>query len=178
VRGVATAMEALQPSLVRDAAVGVRRKDRFRRRNAAYLRQGEWFFVPMPGLVVPDAAVLHDEPLTRGAGAKPHVLSEAHRRGGDTVRVSHEYPAGLTDREFARLPLNERRHGRWARMVRDPELYARGRVRHADHATIELRGWHRVLMNTENEAMAMSYVQHRRRRLQRRRHHAPVVERS
>ena len=29
------------------------------------------------------------------------------------------------------------------------------RVRHADHATIALPGWHRVLMNTENQSKAM-----------------------
>jgi hypothetical protein len=43
-------------------------------------------------------------------------------------------------------------------MVRDPELFARGTVRHPDHATIELNGWHRVVMNTENRARAMRHV--------------------
>jgi hypothetical protein len=42
--------------------------------------------------------------------------------------------------------------------VRDPELYARGSVHHPDHATIELHGWHRVLMNTEQGARAMRHV--------------------
>jgi hypothetical protein len=44
------------------------------------------------------------------------------------------------------------------RMVRDPELYAKGAVRHPDHNTIVLRGWHRVLMNTEQGARAMRHV--------------------
>ena len=43
-------------------------------------------------------------------------------------------------------------------MTRDPELYARGAVRHPDHATIVLRGWHRVVMNTEQSARAMQHV--------------------
>jgi hypothetical protein len=43
-------------------------------------------------------------------------------------------------------------------MVRDPEVYAQGAVRHPDHATIRLHGWHRVLMNTEREARAMRHV--------------------
>jgi hypothetical protein len=34
----------------------------------------------------------------------------------------------------------------------------RPRVRHADHATITLHGWHRVLMNTEGQSKAMSHV--------------------
>jgi hypothetical protein len=43
-------------------------------------------------------------------------------------------------------------------MRRNAGVYVRGHVRHADHATIELHGWHRVLMNTEREAKAMRNV--------------------
>ena len=43
-------------------------------------------------------------------------------------------------------------------MTREPELFARGTVRHPDHATIPLRGWHRVAMNTEQAAKAMRHV--------------------
>ena len=32
--------------------------------------------------------------------------------------------------------------------VRDPELYAKGAVRHPDHGTIDLASWHRVFRNT------------------------------
>jgi len=31
-------------------------------------------------------------------------------------------------------------------------------VRHPDHATIRLAGWHRVLMNTEQGARALRHV--------------------
>jgi hypothetical protein len=34
----------------------------------------------------------------------------------------------------------------------------KGRIRHADHATIALHGWHRVLMNTEGQSKAMKNV--------------------
>jgi hypothetical protein len=34
----------------------------------------------------------------------------------------------------------------------------RGRIRHSDHKTIVLRGWHEVVMNTENESLAMQHV--------------------
>jgi hypothetical protein len=37
-------------------------------------------------------------------------------------------------------------------MRRGAEVYVRGRVWHADHKTVVLHGWHRVHMNTENEA--------------------------
>jgi len=43
-------------------------------------------------------------------------------------------------------------------MTRNPELYAKGTVRHPDHATIVLADWHRVVMNTEQGALAMRHV--------------------
>jgi hypothetical protein len=39
-----------------------------------------------------------------------------------------------------------------------PSQYAKGSVRHPDHNTIVLHGWHRVLMNTEQGARAMRHV--------------------
>jgi hypothetical protein len=43
-------------------------------------------------------------------------------------------------------------------MRRDPDLYVRGAMRHPDHATVVLHGWHRVYLNTESQARAMSHV--------------------
>ena len=43
-------------------------------------------------------------------------------------------------------------------MQRDPTVFVRGAVSHADHATIHLGGWHRVAMNTENQSRAMASV--------------------
>jgi hypothetical protein len=40
-------------------------------------------------------------------------------------------------------------------MQRDPLVYARGTVRHSDHATITLPDWHRVVMNTETQSRSM-----------------------
>ncbi|MGD0860727.1 MAG: hypothetical protein ABR912_15610 [Terracidiphilus sp.] len=37
-------------------------------------------------------------------------------------------------------------------MTRDAEVYARGEVRHRDHKTTDLAGWHRVYMNRERFA--------------------------
>jgi hypothetical protein len=42
--------------------------------------------------------------------------------------------------------------------VRDAAVYVRGRVRHADHRTVVLKGRHRDLMSTENRAAAMRHV--------------------
>ncbi len=156
VTGVASAKDALQPPAVREAVARVRPRDRFRRRNAAYVRQGEWFFLPQWALVVDERDVLRDEPLSRGRG-KDHLLELAFRRGGETVFVNAEHPGGISVAEFELLSPSQQRCG-WRQMVRDPELYAKGSVRHPDHNTIVLHGWHRVLMNTEQGARAMRHV--------------------
>jgi hypothetical protein len=46
----------------------------------------------------------------------------------------------------------------WERRVRDAGVYARGSVRHPDHATIALHEWHRVWMNTENKTRQTANV--------------------
>lgn len=163
--GVATvesAMEALKPAEVRQAQTRRRVKtaDRRRRKTEAYVRQGEWFFLPAPNLKVDERLVLRNEPLSRGPGSKPHILELAYRRGGETVYVCRECPGGVSEAEHARL-LQTRPAARgwnWQVRRRNPELYVKGRVSHADHKTIELREWHRVLMNTESQSAAMSHV--------------------
>jgi len=157
VSGVAAAKAALQPDDVRELVARKRPKDPFRRRNTAYVRQGEWFFVPAAGIDPPAASVLRDEPLTRGRGTA-HVMQFAYRRGGTVVYVNQRHPAGISETRYARLTPDQRRSGSWERLVRDPEVYAKGAVRHPDHATIRLAGWHRVLMNTEQGARAMRHV--------------------
>ena len=159
VTGVVTAKVALQPEAVRELIARVKPKDQFRRRNEVYVRQGEWFFVPAKLLPEPTRAqTLVNEPLSRGAGSKPHVMQFAFRRGGRVVYVNRSYPTGISEAQFARLSPYQRSSGGWTRFVRDPEVYAKGSVRHSDHATIHLATWHRVLMNTEQAARAMRHV--------------------
>jgi hypothetical protein len=153
VTNVETAKAALQPPLVAARARALPRKRRFDRRNEAFVRQGEWFFVPEPRLRVEAWRVLRNEPLARPGGT-PHVLREAFRRGGETVYVRGQRVVSAA--VYARMRDGERRH--YFAMTRDPELFARGTVRHPDHATITLRGWHRVVMNTEHSARAMRHV--------------------
>jgi hypothetical protein len=156
VSGVLTAMESLQPPLVR-SAVGVklkRQKLRLRRRNEAFVRQGEWFFVPAPNLVVPEWLLLRNEPLSRGGGSKPHMCQFAYRTGGTSVWVCGRYPSGVNDAQHAQILAADPKSRRWnwQRMARDPEVYVKGRVWHVDHKTVVLDGWRRVTMNTEREA--------------------------
>jgi len=143
VTGVRTATAALRPALVRDAIERARPKDAFRRRNAAYVRQGEWFFVPAPEVDPPMTLVLFDEPLSRGRG-KAHLMQFAYRRGGQVVWLSRRYPSGISDEQFRRFTHDERRRDNWSQMIRDAEVFAKGAVRHPDHATLVLRGWHRA----------------------------------
>jgi hypothetical protein len=158
VTGVPTAKAALQPAAVQQVVERVKPKDRFRRRNEAYVRQGEWFFVPVALLPEPNPAqVRRNEPLSRGRG-KPHLLQFAFRHGGRIVYVNRRQPTGIVEAAFQRLSREERLRGGWRQFVQDPEVYAKGTVRHPDHATIHLPTWHRVHMNTEQGARAMRHV--------------------
>ena len=158
---VRTSMEALKPVEVRDAQARKRLKfkDRKRRKTAAYIRQGEWFFVPAPDIKPPPELVLRNEPLQRGGG-KAHWVDQLYRKGGETVYVCRRHRNGLKPDKYGKLIARnpEARNWGWQVMKRNPEVYARGGVRHRDHATIGLGDWHRVVMNTETESRAMSNV--------------------
>ena len=160
---VKTAMEALKPTEVKwsEARVGLKAKDGRRRKNRAFVRQGEWFFVPRPNVNPDPKLVIRHEPLSRGAGSKPHMVDEVVRTGGERVYVSHRHPAGLTEDEHARWVARNPQDAKIVRfniMVRNAGVFARGKVRHPDHKTIVLNGWHEVVMNTEHKARAMRHV--------------------
>ena len=158
---VRQAMDALQPAEVRDALSRqhVSSRKRHARKNRAFRRQGEWFFVPEPELVVDEKLVLRQEPLRRGSG-KPHLVEQVFRSGGETVRVCSRHPNGLTEAEYRALLQGHPQAARWAWQVmrRNAGVYARGSVRHADHAVITLPFWHRVVMNTETQTRTMANV--------------------
>ena len=161
VANVKTAFEALQPPAVKHELNRrkVKRKNRNRRRNDAFVRQGEWFFIPVGEREFPEMLVLRNEPLRRGRG-KPHVCEELVRVGGELVYVSPQYSNGLTQAQYQKL-INRKpklRNLQWITQRRNPGVFVRGRVRHADHKTIVLRDWHEVLMNTETQSVAMRHV--------------------
>ena len=157
---VASAKMALKPEQVRtrEKALGLSRKESFRRRNRAFIRQGEWFFVPDASFKAHPLLVLRNEPLSRGNGGKPHWAEECCRSGGEAVYVSGKYATGLTALEYNRLPEEERKHGNFRVMQRDAAVHVRGEIRHPDHETVTLNSWHRVFMNTENRSMAMRFL--------------------
>jgi hypothetical protein len=153
------AMDALKPPKVWDAMYefGVRREDRNLRRTGAFVRQGEWFFIPRHGIKPSEKQVLRYEPIRRGAG-KPHVCEYLYREGGYSVHVCDKFPNGLTNAELHRLPRHIRKAHKWSLMYRDATAYVRGSVTHPDHDTIWLYPWHEVVMNTETQARAMQHV--------------------
>jgi hypothetical protein len=159
---VRQAKEALKPAEVQTAQAHKRLKGkaRSRRRNAAYVRQGEWFFLPAPDMAVDEKLLLQDEPLSRGNGGKPHWADLCYRTVGETVYVCSRYPNGVTEAEYQKIVSgNPKAKGwGWRTMRRNPGVYVKGRIRHADHATITLHGWHRVVMNTEGQSKAMRNV--------------------
>jgi hypothetical protein len=163
VGNIQQAKEALKPPEVQARQVGLNSKERSRRKNAAYVRQGEWFFLPAE-IGEPDPLrVLRHEPLVRGRG-KPHIAESCYREGGETVYVCAKYPNGVDGIEYARIRRLERatkpadRSSGWRIMQREALVYVRGRIKHPDHRTVHLAGWHRVLLNTERNARAMRHV--------------------
>jgi hypothetical protein len=158
---IRTAMEALKPRGVRAAQtrLQVPFRHRNRRRNEAFVRQGEWFFTPTPRFRPGRAVVLHNEPIRRGNG-KPHICEFLCRSGGEVVYVSPQHPNGLPQMQYRRLI--QRNHTlaklQWRMMRRNPDTYVKGRIRHPDHKTVVLADWHWVAMNTESLAPAMRSV--------------------
>jgi len=162
VSNVMKAMEALQPAEVREVVRErvKRSKNRLRRRNEAFVRQGEWFFIPAPEIAVNPGLVLRNEPISRGRGSKPHMCQFLYRTGGELVYVCTRHLRGVTEKQYTALLSSnpEARNWGWSRMQRDATAYVCGRVWHPDHKTVVLDGWHRVLMNTENLAPGASAV--------------------
>ncbi|MEO5366955.1 MAG: hypothetical protein H7831_11535 [Magnetococcus sp. WYHC-3] len=153
--GVSTvrdAMEALKPTVVKEKQKNVRVKDRNKRKNEVMMRQGEWFFVPEPGVEFEESVILKNEPIRRSMRNKAHVLEECVRVGGQSVYVSsHTGSRVFTEAEYRRELKNnpDAKNYNWRPMKRNAMVYARGSVRHKDHRTIELQGWHRVEINLE-----------------------------
>lgn len=159
---VRQAKEALKPAEVQTAQArkGLSAKSRSRRKNAAYIRQGEWFFLPDAIGSVDEKLVLRNEPLRRGNGGKPHWAEFCYRTGGEAVYVCSSYPNGVTEAQYKLIIAGnpKAKSWGWRMMRRTAGVFVKGRIRHADHATITLNGWHRVLMNTEGQSKAMKNV--------------------
>lgn len=159
---VRSAIEALKPPVVQAAQERVRLSGvhRSRRHNAAFIRQGEWFFLPRPEFeLAATDVVLHNEPIQRGRG-RAHMVEFLVRMGGTAVHVTQRYPAGLTEPEYrALLQANPSAAGwPWRMMQREPTVHVRGKIRHPDHRSIELPFWHQVVMNAEPQSKNVVFL--------------------
>lgn len=153
-------MDALRPVAVRESLrqQGVRHQRRHRRHNAAYLRQGEWFFIPRPDFE-PNDVVVKNERLSRGG--KPHLVDQLCRTGGETVYVSGRYPNGLTNKQLAKLQRQQPKvfaEQHWTTRTRNALVFVKGRVRHPDHATIVLDCWHEVALSNELRSVSVAFL--------------------
>ena len=149
---VVQAMEALKPSVVlnEQQRARVKTKDRHRRKNEAYIRQGEWFFIPRPGLEFDKKLVLENEPIRQGR-SKPHICRWLYRSGGMAVWVTSRHPNGLTEAQYKELLSRnpEAQKWIWQHMRRGAAVYAKGWISHPDHATVSLPCWCEVHPSTE-----------------------------
>ena len=148
-RNVVHAKDLLMPPEIRERAQNFPVKERHKRHNEVYKRQGEWFFVLADIHFSPNPKdIKHDEPLRRGR-SKPHIAAQLVNYGGEPVMVNGKYPNGLTLPDFNALPKKEREARGWRKMLRNGSVYARGHIRHPDHKTLLLRQWHKVIMSAE-----------------------------
>ena len=176
VSNVRGAMEALKPEVVNRKQVSrnVKWADRNRRRNRGFVRQGEWFFVPID--VVPQLrriTVQYKVPLPRMVSASaPHTCDELVYIQATVREHTKRERLLATDESLERLEragakllnspdailsaLDSPRPAivRIEHTVREhiPErLLVRGCVRHRDHKTIQLREWHEAHMAGQSD---------------------------
>lgn len=160
---VSAAKDSLMPRAVREVAErsGLRHGDLHRRHTSAFIRQGEWFFVPA-GIDVDPLRIHRREPLVRPGGGKPHIVDEFVRGTGEMVwHHARHAPNGINDAQRAALPPEVRRASGWnrrMRVLREGSVLARGAVRHPDHATVYLPGWHRVYINSEVRPASLGFL--------------------
>jgi hypothetical protein len=158
---VASAKAALRPRVVDEELERkqVKSNKRNKRKNEAYVRQGEWFFIPRPNAFVDEKFVLKNEPIRRGSG-KPHLCQFLTRNGGEGVYVCYKHPNGLNQKEYDAALQNDPslKKMHWTRMVRNARVMVKGTVTHSDHKTISLPCWHEVLVNNERQSLGLGAV--------------------
>lgn len=148
---VMAARRALLPKELRHA--GLNKSTLTSRHNATFIRQGEWFFVPVTDAallaVIGDLPIHAREPIQRGTRSKAHRCEELVRTGGVSVVLfrGKEYSEAEWGRKL--LEPGFKPAGPVDHRMKDMVVYVRGRVWHPDHATIVLPGWHQVLLNGE-----------------------------
>ncbi len=174
VSNVFQAKQALKPKELRDleAREGITQKRAHKRHRKLKSgrkihRQGEFMFIPQPGFELSkgfETTILKREPMQRGSG-NAHIAEYLYRRGGTRVYVSDYSQAaknGLIEKQYQeamKKDTKEAQRYNWKIMVRDAEVFAKGKITHVEHKTLDLADiWHKVVLNTENLAYAAGSV--------------------
>ena len=154
---VRDAKQSLLPEPIREQVMHLPARKVDNRRNAVFIRQGEWFFIPI-NRSFPDSRIHRNEPIQRTAWSKPHICQELCRDGGELVYIvgGIERTAENFEALKKRNPALVRRSARM--MVRNPDVYVRGYIKHEDHATVKLGGWHQVFINNEHATSSIRFL--------------------
>lgn len=153
-KSIEEAMDALKPPVVQAVSQSLKKKDKNKRHNKAWKRQGEWFFIPVEGFNPDSLTILHNEPILR-ARSKPHMCEELVREGGQVLWFHWRYaPAGINDEQKRAIESAKGVHSGWQSRMVDASVYVRGHIHHPDHSTVYLDTWCRVFMNEETKAKA------------------------
>jgi hypothetical protein len=149
-KNIREAFSLLRPKAVTVAMQqkGVKTKEWRKRKNKGFVRQGEWFFVPVHFEPDKNTIIHKNEPISRPTGGKPHYVAEVVRSGGETVYVKGDSIISVLQynklKPFDRIGYTQR--------VSGARVLGRGKVKHPDHHTIELIGWHEIHLSTENNS--------------------------
>jgi len=152
---VQQAKDSLRPDL---ATASIKKrgklKNRNKRKNKGFVRQGEWFFIPINSNFE-NEITFKNEPIVRAGGGKPHIVGEIIRRGGTTVYTHPLFEGEISQEAHSKImkdPTTTSTHKiGWQTWTKDARVFGRGTVRHPDHKTINLPGWHEIVPNTEDK---------------------------
>ncbi len=159
VRNVDHAMLSLKPALVdiQQKIKKIKRKNINKRHNKAFIRQGEWFFISSRISINTQNYIMYKN-HSLGNG---HVCDEVCETVIETYFHSKHAPKGLLKGNYKRF-LEKHPHihpnkGWWTSIMYF-DRYARGHVRHKDHKTIYLNGWHIVLKNRQKNTPGNDFL--------------------
>lgn len=150
------AFERLRPSAVKLSMEKFKVKDKYwrKRKNKGFIRQGEWFFVPVHFIENNQTIIHKNEPIRRPNGGKPHFVEELIRFGGDIVYVKGNNI--ITEKRYKELD-NSEKYG-YTLQVRGAKVLGRGKIKHPDHHTVELKSWHEIYLSTEVGSSTNSFI--------------------
>ena len=150
-RNIKDAFRLLKPEAAHlsQERAGVGGKALNKRRNKGFIRQGEWFFVPVQ--FEPDKThhIWKNEPIQRAPGSSPHTVEKLVRMGGQQVYIMGDKVYTQAQKD-AYLATNGHGGGMAFRArTQNATVFVTGKVSHKDHKAIYLQGWHAVHLSRE-----------------------------